>query len=153
MRGDRRQLQHEARELRLGLAARATRPHRVQAIRDLLLDGWRRHLVARVPLEMHLAALMRGIREVAVDRLDESRVFVRHRVLDTGESALDEVIEHRAPAGAGLTRAEPQAQMLPIAVAIHADHPQRRRGAQLAFAAHALDVGIDHQLPERFGAE
>src|SRR5690606_41928169 len=100
----------------------------------------------RVPHVVEGAAQVWRVRAYALNRHRESVVLNRHRHLHTGNATIDQVTEHPAPRFETFGGAGPQAEMLPVAVLIDADHPQHRRRAYAALAAQLFVVCVDDQV-------
>ena len=80
-------------------------------------------------------------------------MFFGDDVLHARQAALDQLIKHGPPARAGFTRAQPEAQVFPIALTVDADRTQLGGRADMALAPHVLDMGIDDQIAIRLRAE
>jgi hypothetical protein len=63
----------------------------------VLLPCSRTHVCEHVPQIVHRAALMRRVREVALQRLDEPDVLICRSHLHPGDAAIDQDTEHATP--------------------------------------------------------
>src|SRR5690554_2631422 len=95
---------------------------------------------------MHLAALVSGPGEGASQRVAQTGVLVADDVPYPAQPPAEQILKDPAPGALALRAAEPDPQMLPVAVLTHAHHPEYGSGAHPAVAADLLIVRINHQV-------
>lgn len=137
----------------LGVRERRGVPDVVEALLHRLAVHVARDVIERVAEIVHLTALVHRVGKEAMDRIHQPGVFIGDDIRHAGQSPLQQLLEHAAPAEATLRRVQPHAQMLPVAIGPDADDPQHRGAAHLALPPHPLDVRVDHQVRIRLGGQ